>query len=183
MADIGLLSTLVRCASGRCSAAAQSQPDDFRFPGKGDRRFRRPRGHYSRMIPVSRRSDAKLRSRNRQPASIMVDILPLVAGAIPGTDSPLEWRCVRVPRTDVFRLRSQVDFWSPIGSRRVPWRSCTHRDPPISDGRQPPSTDNSTHSRSSNRLKQETARSSRFPQADPFFPAGLETRTSPSPPW
>jgi hypothetical protein len=28
--------------------------------GEGDRRFRRERGHYSGMIPVSRRSDATL---------------------------------------------------------------------------------------------------------------------------
>src|ERR1700723_2519865 len=39
------------------------------------------------------------------------------------------------------------------------------------------------HSRSSNRLKQETARPSRLPQVDPSFPAGSGIRTSPSPPW
>jgi hypothetical protein len=38
------------------------------------------------------------------------------------------------------------------------------------------------HSRSSNRLKQETARPSQFPQGDPSFPAGSGIRTSASPP-
>src|SRR6266571_5206806 len=38
------------------------------------------------------------------------------------------------------------------------------------------------HSRSSNRLKQETARPSQFPQDDPSFPAGSGIRTSASPP-
>src|ERR1700732_286372 len=38
------------------------------------------------------------------------------------------------------------------------------------------------HSRSSNRLKQETARPSQFPQDDPSFPAGSEIRTAASPP-
>src|ERR1700688_1208597 len=38
------------------------------------------------------------------------------------------------------------------------------------------------HSRSSNRLKQETARPSQFPQDDPSFPAGSGIRASPSSP-
>ena len=38
------------------------------------------------------------------------------------------------------------------------------------------------HSRSSNRLKQETARPSQSPQDDPSFPAGSGIRTSASPP-
>src|SRR5271169_4557422 len=38
------------------------------------------------------------------------------------------------------------------------------------------------HSRSSNRLKQETPRPTQFPQDDPSFPAGSGIRTSASPP-
>src|SRR5580692_9741349 len=38
------------------------------------------------------------------------------------------------------------------------------------------------HSRSSNRLKQETARPPQFPQDDPSFPVGSRIRTSASPP-
>src|ERR1700722_4893897 len=69
---------------------------------------------------------------------------------------------IRVSALAVMHSPRSADFRWPRSRRR-------HSTPP--------------RSRSSNRLKQETARPSRFPQVDPSSLAGSGIRTSPSPPW
>src|SRR6267378_5479406 len=118
------------------------------------------------------------------------EALPVLAansGRLTGNREVMSWSVGLVPTTHIssvldflMRCRLLVTYRisaSALAIMHSP-RSAAFRWPTSRRRRTTP-----PRSRSSNRLKQETARPSRFPQVDPSFPAGLGTRTSPSPPW